>query len=157
MGNNKKIIAAASIGGHWIQLLRIAKSLENDFDVVYMSTHERCAKMVEGHEFYQMQDFSRWDAWRLIPAFFHCIGVVRKVKPTAVITTGAAPGLVVLMAAKCLGKKTIWVDSIANVKHLSLCGRIASHFVSRTYTQWPDLAEGNIISSGNVLGKEGNV
>lgn len=30
----------ASIGGHWVQLLRIAKALEKEFDVVYMSTHE---------------------------------------------------------------------------------------------------------------------
>lgn len=157
MKNDKRIIAAASIGGHWIQLLRIAKPLENEFDVVYMSTHEKCAKMVEGRDFYKMQDFSRWDAWKLIPAFFHCIGIVRKVKPTAVITTGAAPGLVVLLVAKCLGKKTVWVDSIANVRHLSLCGRIASHLATRTYTQWPDLANDNIISSGNVLGKEDKI
>lgn len=157
MKNEKRILAAASIGGHWIQLLRIAKPLEKNYEVAYMSTHEKCAKMVEGHEFYQMQDFSRWNAWRLVPAFFHCLNIVRKVRPAALITTGAAPGLVALIAAKCLGHKTIWVDSIANVKHLSLCGRIALRFASRTYTQWPDLAEGNIISSGNVLGKEGNV
>lgn len=152
--NKKRIIAAASIGGHWIQLLRIAKPLERDYDVVYMSTHEKCAKLVEGHEFYKMQDFSRWDAWRLVPAFFSTLNKVRKIKPVAVITTGAAPGLVVLLAAKCLGKKTVWVDSIANVQHLSLCGRIASHIASRTYTQWPDLAKEKIVSSGNVLGKE---
>lgn len=152
--NGKKILAVASIGGHWIQLLRIAKPLEKDYDVVYMSTHEKCAKMVEGNEFYKMQDFSRWDAWRLIPSFFHCLNIIRKVRPTAVITTGAAPGLVALLAAKCLGRKTVWIDSIANVKHLSLCGRIASHLASRTYTQWEDLASNNIISSGNVLGKE---
>lgn len=150
----KRILAVASIGGHWIQLLRITKSLEESHDVVYMSTHEKCIKLVECHEFYKIQDFSRWDAWRLFPTFFHALNVVRKVKPSAVITTGAAPGLIVLLAAKCLGKKTIWIDSIANVKHLSLCGKIASHIASRTYTQWPDLANKNIISSGNVLGKD---
>lgn len=152
--DKKRIMAVASIGGHWIQLLRIAKPLERNYDVVYMSTHEKCAKLVEGHEYHTMPDFSRWDAWKLVPAFFHVLNVVRKVKPCAVITTGAAPGLIVLMAAKCIGKKTIWVDSIANVKHLSLCGRIASHIASRTYTQWPDLATNKIVSSGNVLGKE---
>lgn len=152
--SKKRILAAASIGGHWIQLLRIAKPLEKDYDVVYMSTHEKCAKLVEGREFYNMQDFSRWDAWKLVPTFFSVLNIVSKVKPTAVITTGAAPGLIVLLAAKCLGKKTVWVDSIANVQHLSLCGRIASRIASRTYTQWQDLATGNIVSSGNVLGKE---
>jgi len=153
----KRILAAASIGGHWIQLLRIAKPLENDCEVVYMSTHEKCARMVEGHEFHKIQDFSRWDAWKLIPAFFRDLKIVRQVKPSAVITTGAAPGLIVLLAAKCLGKKTIWVDSIANVRHLSFSGRIASRIASRTYTQWQDLATEKIISAGNVLGKEDGV
>lgn len=155
--DKKRIMAVASIGGHWIQLLRIAKPLEQDYDVVYMSTHEKCVRLVKGHEYYTMPDFSRWDAWKLVPAFFHALNIVRKVKPLAVITTGAAPGLIVLLAAKCLGKKTIWVDSIANVKHLSLCGRIASHIASRTYTQWPDLANKKIVSSGNVLGKENKI
>ena len=48
MRKKLKVFAVASIGGHWVQLLRIAKALEKEFDVVYMSTHEKCATMVEG-------------------------------------------------------------------------------------------------------------
>ena len=43
----KKVLAVASIGGHWVQLLRIASSLEATHEVAYMSTHEKCATMVE--------------------------------------------------------------------------------------------------------------
>lgn len=78
--------------------------------------------------------------------------ILRKVKPVAVFTTGAAPGLTCLMAAKLCGIKTIWIDSVANVEHLSASGRIAHKFVSRVYTQWPDLAVGNIVSAGNIFG-----
>lgn len=148
----RKILAVASIGGHWIQLLRIAKGLETQYDVVYCSTHQKCATMVQGHEFYLMEDFSRWDAWKFIPTFFHLIGVLRKVKPAAVFTTGAAPGLTCLLAAKMCGIKTIWIDSVANVEHLSASGRLAYKFASRTYTQWPDLAVDNIVSAGNIFG-----
>ena len=56
----KKILAVASIGGHWVQLLRIVRPLENNYDIVYMSTHEKCSAMVGGRQFYKMQDFSRW-------------------------------------------------------------------------------------------------
>lgn len=148
----KKVLAVASIGGHWVQLLRIVRPLENNFDIIYMSTHERCSNMVGGHHFYKIQDFSRWNAYKLFPAFFYGLKVVLAEKPDIVITTGAAPGLVVLFAAKCCGIRTIWVDSIANVNHLSLCGRIAARFTSRTYTQWKELADKNIVSQGNVLG-----
>lgn len=34
----KKILAVASIGGHWVELLRITRPLEGRYEVVYMST-----------------------------------------------------------------------------------------------------------------------
>ena len=42
----KKILAVASIGGHWVQLLRITRPLEEHYEVVYMSTHPKCKSMV---------------------------------------------------------------------------------------------------------------
>ena len=70
MRKKLKVFAVASIGGHWVQLLRIAKALEKEFDVVYMSTHEKCATMVEGRVYYSMNDFSRWDFYLQRKAFY---------------------------------------------------------------------------------------
>jgi UDP-N-acetylglucosamine:LPS N-acetylglucosamine transferase len=148
----KKVIAVASIGGHWVQLLRIARPMEEHSDMIYVSTHPKCATMIEGQKFYQTTDFSRSDAWKLIPSFFKTVRLLLKEKPDAIITTGAAPGLVFLLVGKLLGIKTIWIDSIANAEHLSASGRIASRFASRTYTQWKDLATGKIYYAGNVFG-----
>lgn len=152
MEKKKKIFAVASIGGHWVQLLRIVRQMEKEYEVVYLCTHPKCATMVEGQKFYLMDDYSRWDAWKMIPAFFKLLKMVRKEKPEAIITTGAAPGLMCLLAGKVLGKKTIWVDSIANVQHLSASGRIALRFASRIYTQWKDLATPQVAFAGNILG-----
>jgi UDP-N-acetylglucosamine:LPS N-acetylglucosamine transferase len=148
----KKVMAVASIGGHWIQLLRIARPMEEHYEMVYVSTHPKCATMVEGQRFHQTADFSRSDAWKLIPSFFKAVKTVWREKPDAIITTGAAPGLVFLMVGKLLGIKTIWIDSIANAEHLSASGRMASRFASRTYTQWKDLATEKIQFAGNVFG-----
>ncbi|MBP3214288.1 MAG: oligosaccharide biosynthesis protein Alg14 [Bacteroidaceae bacterium] len=155
----KKIFAAASIGGHWKQLLRIAQPLEERYEVVYASTHPKCAEMIEnsrsshstgGGNFYLIPDFSRKDAWRLVPAFFRLLRVLWKEHPDAVLTTGAAPGLICLFAAWMLHYKTIWVDSTANAVHLSASGRIARRFASRVYTQWPDLAQHGVCYAGSV-------
>jgi UDP-N-acetylglucosamine:LPS N-acetylglucosamine transferase len=148
----KKVMAVASIGGHWIQLLRIARPMEEHYEMVYVSTHPKCATMVEGQKYCLTTDFSRSDAWKLIPSFFKTLKTIQQEKPDAIITTGAAPGLVFLLAGKLLGRKTIWIDSIANVEHLSASGRIASKFASRTYTQWKDLVSGKIQYAGNVFG-----
>lgn len=148
----KKVFAVASIGGHWIQLLRIAKPLEEKYEMVYLCTHPKCETMVEGNKFHLISDYSRWDAWKMIPSFFQLLRIVRKEKPDAIITTGAAPGLMCLLAGKILGRKTIWIDSIANVQHLSASGRIAAKFATRVYTQWKDLATDKIVFAGNILG-----
>lgn len=148
----KKIMAVASIGGHWIQLLRIAKGMELKYNVVYCSTHDKCATMVQGHEFYRLEDFSRWDMWKLPYVFLQMMKTMRKVKPEAVFTTGAAPGLVALFAAKMCGIKTIWIDSVANAEHPSASGRVALKFADKVFTQWPDQAEGKIEYHGNIFG-----
>ena len=145
-------MAVASIGGHWIQLLRIARPMEGHYEMVYISTHPKCAIMVEGQKYCLTTDFSRSDAWKLVSAFLKAIKTIRKEKPDAIITTGAAPGLVYLLAGKLFGRKTIWIDSIANVNRLSLSGRIAALFVSRVYTQWQHLATAKIHYSGDIFG-----
>lgn len=148
----KKIIAVASIGGHWVQLLRIVRPMEEQYEVVYLCTHPKCETMVEGRKFYLIKDFSRWDAWKMVPAFFKLLRIVWKENPSAIITTGAAPGLMCLLAGRILFKKTVWVDSIANVQHLSASGRVASKFASKIYTQWKDLASEKVTCAGNILG-----
>jgi UDP-N-acetylglucosamine transferase subunit ALG13 len=149
----KKILAVASIGGHWKQLLRIAKPLEGRFDMVYASTHPKCATMTGAGKFYSIPDFSRSNAWRLIPAFFRFFRILLKERPDAVLTTGAAPGLVCVLAGWMLRRKTIWVDSIANAERMSASGRIARCLASRVYTQWPDLAQKGVTYSGTVWGE----
>ena len=148
-----KILAVASIGGHWIQLLRIAKGLEADFDVVYCSTHEKCATMVLGHTFHKIDDFSRWNAWKLPFALWKLIRIIRQEKPSAGFTTGAAPGLTALLAAKLCRVKTIWIDSVANVETLSASGKMARRFADRVYTQWENLSDNDrIMYAGNIFG-----
>lgn len=148
------ILAAASLGGHWIQLLRITGGMHaRGCKVHYLSTHPKCAAMIpEGSRFFQLHDFSRTDAWRLFPALWHAVKVVRGAKPDLVISTGAAPGLVAIVAARLCGRRAVWIDSIANVERPSMCGLIASRIASATFTQWPHLADKRFRYAGNTLG-----
>ncbi len=150
--NKTKILAVASIGGHWVQLLRIAQPLEEKYEVVYMSTHKKCKTMVGERKFHKMMDFSRWNAWKMFPTAFKVGYVILKERPKAIITTGAAPGLLTLIIGKTLGVKTIWIDSVANVQTMSACGKLAKRFAKHVYTQWPDLTDDKVKYSGNIFG-----
>jgi len=148
----RKILAVASGGGHWQQLLRITEAMHDDFELCYVCTRPDMASSVQGAAFHTISDFSRSGCFRIIPASFQAIRIIIRENPDAVITTGAAPGLVAVFVARLLRKRTVWIDSIANAARLSLSGRIASHFVSRTYTQWQDLETGRVLFAGNVFG-----
>jgi UDP-N-acetylglucosamine:LPS N-acetylglucosamine transferase len=78
---------------------------------------------------------------KIIKGFCQIFAIVYRSKARYVISTGAAPGLLGLVAGKLMGKKTLWIDSIANPKKLSLSGRIAVYFVDELLTQWPSLSQ----------------
>jgi UDP-N-acetylglucosamine:LPS N-acetylglucosamine transferase len=145
-----KILAVSSIGGHWIQLLRLMPAFEGA-EVEFMTTKQSFSTMVQDKNFYTIPDGNRWDKFGLIKCFFSIFSIVRKSRPEVIITTGAAPGLMALFIGKFLGIRTIWVDSIANCEQISLSGKIAAKFADVVYTQWEHLAENKIKFCGNVL------
>ncbi len=145
-----KVLAIASKGGHWVELLRLLPAFSG-MEMVYVSTDPNLSSTVEGSKFYSVPDANRWNKFELIKIFVLLFNIVSKEKPKFVISTGAAPGLMGLMAGKILGIKTIWIDTIASAEKLSLSGRIALKFVDRLYTQWPELSGPNIIYAGNIL------
>jgi len=146
-----KVLAIASIGGHWIQLLRLMPAFE-DQDVTFVSTMPSFADTVVNHKFYTVPDANRTNKLHLLQCALSISWIIFfKVRPKVIITTGAAPGLIALAIGKIIGAKTIWVDSIANADKLSMSGQIALKIADRVYTQWNHLATSHIVYSGNVL------
>lgn len=145
-----KIVAIASKGGHWVELLRLRKSFEQH-EVVYLSTIDDLRNTVAGYKFYSVEDSSRWNKLRVLTSFISIWRIIFTEKPDVIISTGAAPGLLGMLAGRISGAKTIWIDSIANVDGLSLSGRLANYFVDKVYTQWPELSNSKIDYAGNIL------
>lgn len=147
-----KILAVASQGGHWTQLCRIAEALEQSYEITYLSTIDMSATLSSGAEVLTVPDFSRWDAWKLVPTLWRTWRIVGKVKPRAIITTGAAPGLMAILVGRLRGIRTLWIDSIANAEQLSGSGKLARRMAHRIFTQWPHLADERVEYHGNALG-----
>ncbi|WP_300599206.1 glycosyltransferase [Niabella sp.] len=145
-----KVFAVASMGGHWIQLLRLKPAFEG-MEVVFVSNNKRFSSMVPGEKFYAVADGNRNSKLKLIRSFYEVLRIIKKERPDVIVTTGAAPGLMALLAGKLLGIRTVWIDSIANVERLSMSGKIALKIAGRVYTQWEDLATDQIHYAGNVL------
>ena len=134
-----KILAISSGGGHWVQLLRLRPAFDGS-EVVFATTKASYEADVEGAPFRVICDANRTQKFKLLCVFFSILTLLLKENPDVVISTGAAPGYFAVRLARLLGKRTIWVDSIANAEELSLSGQKAGRIVDLWLTQWPHLA-----------------
>jgi len=140
----RKVLAIASRGGHWIQLLRLRPAFEG-IEVTFVTTESGYQSMINGQPFRLVSEATRQQKLRLLMVAFQILWIILKERPTSIVTTGAAPGYIAIRIGRWLGIKTLWVDSIANAEELSLSGRLASKFADVTLTQWSHLAQPGII------------
>lgn len=152
MKKKKKVLAIASPGGHWIQLNKICQPLEDRFEVVYVTPGAQYSSAKGSQKVINISDASATSKSKLIPLAFQLLAIFIKERPTAIISTGAAPGAIAFLLAKVLPIKTIWVDSIANVSQLSRSGRMVLKHADLVMTQWESLSnKGSIIYKGSIL------
>lgn len=146
-----RLLALASGGGHWIQLLRLRPAFDG-FDTAYVSMFESYAAMLDGARFYTVPDASRFNVVSFAPVFAKALKILLKERPRVIVTTGSAPMLSFILLGRAMGARTLWIDSIANSERMSSSGRLARKFAHRVISQWPDVAEREGVESwGRVL------
>src|SRR4029078_8452736 len=89
---NKKLLAIASGGGHWMQLRRLHPAFDG-VAVVFARGQSTYADDVPNHRFYRIRNVTRWDRWNLVVIVVQLVGILLKERPPTVITTGAGPGM----------------------------------------------------------------
>lgn len=83
---------------------------------------------------------NRWQKFRLLRQMFQLLWLMLRLRPDAVISTGAAPGYFALRFGRLVGARTVWVESIANADEMSLSGQRVRPFADLWLTQWPHMA-----------------
>ena len=147
----KRVLAIASGGGHWQQLMRLRPAFGTQ-SATYVTTNAAYSGDVPGSDLFVVTDANRDHPLKLIRTAFEMLIQVARIRPDVVISTGAAPGLFGIIFGRLFGARTIWVESIANAEVLSLSGRIALKFAHIVLTQWPHLARaGGPQHQGSIL------
>lgn len=147
-----RVLAVASGGGHWVQLLRLRPAFEG-CDVVYVTVRRAFAQdLAPGQPLRVVVDATRWNKLKLLWMAAQMAWILLRQRPDVVVTTGAAPGYFAIRLGRLLGARTVWLDSAANVEQLSLAGEKAGKYADLWLTQWPELArEGGPTHAGSVL------
>lgn len=137
-----KILAIASGGGHWIQLMRLRPAFAGA-QVSFACVDSALADDVSGHAFYQFPDANRQRKWALLKQVLKIAWILLRVRPDVIVSTGASCGYVAIRMGALLGARTLFIDSIANAEKLSLSGHMACNHADLMLTQWPHLAGDN--------------
>ena len=102
----RRILAVASGGGHWIQLLRLKPAFAGE-TVTWVTVDQRYRTQVGTDRFHVVPDATRWNRLGLIRLAMQMVWLVLRTRPDVVVTTGAAPGLFAVMAGRLFGARTI--------------------------------------------------
>ena len=146
--NRKRVLAISSSGGHWVQLLRCAPAWDG-CEVHYATSspdfRARVRELAElrgqpAPHYHLFTDANRWQKARLVRQLVDVVGILLRVRPDVIVTTGASAGYFACRLGRWLGARTCWLDSIANAEELSLSGAKAGPHVDLWLTQWPELA-----------------
>lgn len=146
-----RVLAVASGGGHWVQLLRLRGAFEHA-RVTFVTVRRSYQSDIPGEDLRVVPDATRWNKARLLWMAARILWIVATVRPDVVVSTGAAPGYFAIRMGRWFGARTCWVDSIANAEELSLSGRKIRRHASLVLSQWPEVAESEDVEyAGSVL------
>ena len=147
MAAKPRVMAVASAGGHWIQLMRLRPAWAG-LETIYVSTDAGLETVLRQDaerlkdpigKFCSVTDANLKEKFRLLKQLSQLTWIMIRNRPDVVITTGAAPGYFAIRLGRLLGAKTIWVDSIANADEMSLSGQRLKAHADVWLTQWQHL------------------
>lgn len=149
--NKKKVLALASGGGHWKQLMLLREAFK-DNNVLYVTTISGLPEESGLENYRIITDSNKDEKGRIFITFWQLFVLIAKFRPHVIISTGAAPGVLAILVGRLFFAKTIWVDSIANAEQLSLGGRLSRKLSHNVLTQWPHLADNKTVQyKGSVF------
>lgn len=135
-----RLLAVASAGGHWEELMLLRPAFE-PFMLEFATTDPELALRDGIARVFTLPDSNRHEPLKALRSFWAAWRLVRALRPDFIVTTGALPGLLCVIAGRSVGAKAIWVDSIANSERPSLSGACARWFATLWLTQWEALAK----------------
>ncbi|MCE5257583.1 MAG: capsular biosynthesis protein [Chloroflexi bacterium] len=129
-----KLCLVCSHGGHMTELLELKSvwSTHEVFFITYFSKRELPARA------YTYSNLTKYPL-KVVPMFFSVAKVLRKERPEWVISDGAEIAIPVFAAARLLGIKTMYIESVCRVNTPSFTGRVVYPLSDVFLVQWPEL------------------
>ena len=141
----KKVIFAASSGGHLTELLKV-QELFKEYDYLLVTEMTDVTRDLKDKYNIKYVDYGPnknkikyW--WTIFKNLAKAIGIVAKFRPDSVVSTGAQVGGFFCYIGKFFGAKVIYIETMAKIKELSGTGHNVYKIADKFYVQWKSLEE----------------
>ncbi len=131
------MLLVCSPGGHLLQMFRLRRAWEDaerswvtldSADVRYLLRDER-AHLANGPTNRSLK--------ALLANLRLAWSLVRRERPEAILSTGAALAVPFFLVGKLFGARLVYVESLTRIEGLSLTGRIVYPLADAFFVQWP--------------------
>ena len=141
----KKVIFAASSGGHLTELLKV-QELFKEYDYLLVTEMTDVTRDLKDKYNIKYVDYgpnkNKIVYWcTIFKNLAKAIGIVAKFRPDTIVSTGAQVGGFFCYIGKFFGAKVVYIETMAKIKELSGTGHNVYKIADKFYVQWKNLAE----------------
>ena len=126
-----------SPGGHLLQMRALGPAWR-DHDTTWVTLPGvDVERLLEGQDVVLADGPTNRSLRKLLTNLILAWKVVRKNRPQAILSTGAALAVPFFLVGKLHGAKLVYVESLTRTQSLSLTGRLVYPIVDAFFVQWP--------------------
>ena len=150
----RPVLIVCSSGGHLLQMVGLREAWE-PYDRLWVTFDKSDARsLLAGERVVHAHGPTNRNIPNLLRNLRLALRVLRRERPSAILTTGAGVAVPFAWMGWMLHIPTVYVESLTRIEGLSLSGRMIAPVAERLYAQWPELAEpshGRINFAGNLF------
>jgi beta-1,4-N-acetylglucosaminyltransferase len=150
----RPVLIVCSTGGHLLQMQELRAAWE-PFERLWVTFDKSDSRsLLRGERVLHAHSPTNRNVPNLLRNLRMAWRVLRRERPSAILTTGAGVAVPFAWMGRLLGVPTIYVESVTRIEGLSLSARLIAPVAKRMYAQWPELAAqsaGRLHFAGNLF------
>lgn len=133
------VLLVASSGGHLLQLFQLKEQWAKDQRQWVTFETADARSLLEGESIFWAHHPTNRNIPNLLRNTALAARVIRRLRPRAVVTTGAGVAVPFCYVGRVFGARVVYIESFSRVMSPSLTGRMVHPIASAFFVQWPTM------------------
>lgn len=134
-----EILLVASNGGHLLQLVQLRDEWPKDRRHWITFDKPDAVSLLADEDVVYAHHPTNRNVGNLLRNLVLAVRVFRRVRPTAVVTTGAGVAVPFCWIGRLFGARIVFIESFSRITEPSLTARLVHPVAHEFFVQWPEL------------------